>query len=101
MNRKRKLFRRMLAALCCLLMLLNLSACMGANQENPAASGDVPEIPERLSRNADGIPMLKVYNTATESIEEMDLETYIMGVVAGEMKNSWPIEALKAQSPSK
>ena len=98
MNRKRKFFRRMLAALCCLLLLLNLSACMGANQENETASGDVPEIPERLSRNADGVPVLKVYNTATESIEEMDLETYIMGVVAGEMKNTWPVEALKAQA---
>ena len=28
----------------------------------------------------------------------MDLEEYVDGVVAGEMKNDWPIEALKAQS---
>ena len=28
----------------------------------------------------------------------MDLEEYVEGVVAGEMKNDWPIEALKAQS---
>ena len=28
----------------------------------------------------------------------MDLESYLMGVVAGEMHNDWPIEALKAQA---
>ena len=28
----------------------------------------------------------------------MDIETYVMGVLAGEMKNDWPEEALKAQA---
>jgi stage II sporulation protein D len=28
----------------------------------------------------------------------MDIESYVMGVVAGEMKNDWPVEALKAQA---
>lgn len=98
MNRKPTFFRRMLAALCCLALILSLSGCMGTNESNDADKADVPEIPERLSRNADGVPVLKVYNTASETVEEMDLESYIMGVVAGEMKNTWPIEALKAQA---
>ena len=58
----------------------------------------IPEIPSQLSRTEDDTPVLKVYNTATESTEEMDVETYLMGVVAGEMKNNWPMEALKAQA---
>ena len=98
MNRKPTFFRRMLATLCCLALILSLSGCMGTNESNDADKADVPEIPERLSRNADGVPVLKVYNTASETVEEMDLESYIMGVVAGEMKNTWPIEALKAQA---
>ena len=28
----------------------------------------------------------------------MDLEEYLCGVVAGEMRNDWPEEALKAQA---
>ena len=34
----------------------------------------------------------------TEDVSEMDIETYVMGVLAGEMKNDWPEEALKAQA---
>lgn len=59
---------------------------------------DIPEIPSRLSRTDDDTPILKVYNTDAKASEEMDIETYLMGVVAGEMKNSWPMEALKAQA---
>lgn len=85
--------------LLCLVMLL--SGCMqtaGQREDMETTAGAAPEVPERLARNADGVPVLKVYNTASKSVEEMDLETYIMGVVAGEMKNDWPMEALKAQA---
>ena len=42
--------------------------------------------------------MLKVYVEAENLVREMDVETYLEGVVAGEMKNDWPMEALKAQA---
>jgi stage II sporulation protein D len=32
------------------------------------------------------------------AINELDLDTYVRGVVAGEMPSSWPLEALKAQA---
>jgi stage II sporulation protein D len=32
------------------------------------------------------------------AINELDLDSYVRGVVAGEMPSSWPIEALKAQA---
>ena len=82
--------------LCCTLLLILCTGCMGFEESTPANA--VPAIPERLNRNSDGVPVLKVYNTKTESIEEMDLETYIMGVVAGEMRSDWPMEALEAQA---
>jgi stage II sporulation protein D len=59
---------------------------------------DAPEIPKKLERNESGVPMLKVYVMDTQKVESMDIETYLMGVVAGEMKNDWPLEALKAQA---
>ena len=84
-----------------LVFAMILTGCMQSTRQREDAettTGAVPAIPERLSVNEDGIPLLKVYNTEGKTIEEMDLEQYIMGVVAGEMKNDWPMEALKAQA---
>lgn len=41
---------------------------------------------------------LKVYNTSINKVEVMDLEQYIMGVVAAEMPLKFNIEALKSQA---
>lgn len=65
----------------------------------PSAQGGVrvPELPEGLVIE-DGLPILTVYNTVSSSMDEMDVERYVMGVLAGEMRNDWPMEALKAQA---
>lgn len=57
-----------------------------------------PSIPEKLRKNESEIPILKVYHVDEEEIKEMDIENYLKGVLAGEMKNDWPLEALKAQA---
>lgn len=62
------------------------------------AQGEKPGIPEKLALNDQGIPLLQVYLVDEEKNEEMDLESYLQGVLAGEMKNDWPLEALKAQA---
>jgi len=41
---------------------------------------------------------IKLYNTGNQQIEEVSLENYIEGVVAGEIENDAPIESLKAQA---
>jgi len=43
-------------------------------------------------------PMLDVYIKEENVILRMDVESYVAGVVAGEMPNDWPMEALKAQA---
>ena len=43
-------------------------------------------------------PVIRVYITGADALVDMDVETYVAGVVAGEMRNDWPIEALKAQA---
>lgn len=43
-------------------------------------------------------PRLNVYIAETGTLTSMEIETYVAGVVAGEMPNHWPIEALKAQA---
>lgn len=43
-------------------------------------------------------PKIAVKNTSTNNVEKMDIEEYIVGVVAAEMPASFNIEALKAQA---
>lgn len=42
--------------------------------------------------------LLNFYNIETKTIEKLDLEKYIEGVVAGEIQNTAPLETLKAQA---
>ena len=80
-------------------MVLALGGCMRAEdaaEKSAVATGEVA-VPEEVDQQ-DGLPMLRVYLTDEEKVERMDIETYLMGVVAGEMKNDWPLEALKAQA---
>ena len=96
--------------LCCWLLLaaLLLSGCASTEDQNPTATvtpggtdalakGETL-IPEKLERGAEGAPLLNVYQTDEKTVAQMDIETYLEGVLAGEMKNDWPMEALKAQA---
>lgn len=79
-------------------LCLMLSGCMVGENEIKPSSVNKPVLPQKLSENEKGVPVLDVYNISTKQIEQVDIEEYVMGVVAGEMKNDWPIEALKAQA---
>lgn len=58
----------------------------------------IPEIPNSIAITEYEEPVLSVYVVEDKKIENMPLETYLEGVVAGEMYTSWPLEALKAQA---
>lgn len=81
-------------------VMLLLTGCMKADApEQWTPTEDVPKVPRKLEKaESAGMPSLSVYDTERESASEMDIETYVEGVVAGEMKNDWPLEALKAQA---
>jgi len=55
-------------------------------------------IPKRLTRDKEGVPVLKVYDVENGKIEELSVEAYLPAVLAGEMAGDWPLEALKAQA---
>ncbi len=94
-------------ALALLLAAAALAGCMaggtGDNMTDDSqnsqvqAGGDAPKIPEKLALE-NGVPQLIVFNTDNQTYEQMDIESYIEGVLAGEMRNDWPMEALKAQA---
>lgn len=90
--------------LCCCLLF---SSCATSAQSAPLPEPSATSIPGRksvkwpenkLERNENGIPLLDVYVVDEKTVHSMDIETYVQGVLAGEMKNDWPIEALKAQA---
>lgn len=87
-----------LAALLCA-ALVALCACKSSAQTVPETTTQEVNWPrERLALNEDGVPMLEVYVVGEEQLKTMDVETYVQGVLAGEMKNDWPLGALKAQA---
>ena len=103
-----KKLRKLIALGLTMLLAAMLSGCAlsggaetGQNQtaapEKNQESGK-PPLPDKLKTNQAGVPILQVYQVDEEQTVEMDLETYLQGVLAGEMKNDWPLEALKAQA---
>ena len=94
--------RRKIALLLCAAMLSCLQACAGSAG---AAGVDSAEKPvqvhwpkDKLKTGKNGAPLLQVYVVEGQQVEERELENYVKGVLAGEMKNDWPLEALKAQA---
>lgn len=98
--------KRFASVICCVICAAVLAGCAHAEKEMPTempietvkAEDNKPALPEKLKPGKDGVPMLSVYQVDEETVTDMDLETYLEGVLAGEMKNNWPLEALKAQA---
>lgn len=86
-----------LAAVCLACLLCCACAAQG-DEPAPPLAAPTPAIPENLSLDESGVPTLDVYVIAEGTVSPMDVESYVEGVVAGEMKNDWPLEALKAQA---
>lgn len=55
-------------------------------------------ISEEIIHNKASSQMINVYNTETEKLMQLEMETYIAGVVAAEMPASFELNALKAQA---
>ena len=81
-----------------LLACLLTAACAAQGEPDAPTPAPSPTLAVDLPRGDGGVPLLNVYVTQRDAIVPMDAEAYVAGVVAGEMKNDWPMEALKAQA---
>lgn len=98
--------KKSIAVLWAVLVLGGLLTACSSNAEgsvkpspNQSAPSDRVAWPkEKLDMGENGVPRLNVYVTEEKAVRPMDVETYVEGVLAGEMKNDWPLEALKAQA---
>lgn len=81
----------------CLLMIGIVAVIfVGCDLIQPPVKEDPNQTtPENMQRVE---PTLSVYMHETGETKQMKLEEYLEGVVAGEMKNDWEIEALAAQA---
>lgn len=66
--------------------------------EDKAGEGEKPALPKQLEAKDNTEPKLKVYIAEEKRVKEMAFEDYVAAVVGGEIKNDWPIEAIKAQA---
>ncbi len=97
------MMRKAMIAVWILVLMCLVSGCAASGDaENEPFSANrsegSPDMPAKLKANEEGVPILKVYQVDESAVEETDVESYLLGVVAGEMKNDWPLEALKAQA---
>lgn len=93
-----KRFTRSFAAILLLVVFCAiLAGCAGPfSRPEPPGRGEMNE-PEPMPGNQQE-PTITLYNNETDQKEDIELETYLQGVVAGEMDASWPREALAAQA---
>lgn len=92
-----------IALLCAALLTACASSAEGGPETPSPTQGEqqraqVSWPKEKLELDENGVPRLNVYVTEEKAVRPMELETYVQGVLAGEMKNDWPLEALKTQA---
>ena len=96
--------RRGIALLLCAAMLSCLQACAGsagAAGVDSAATKKPVQVrwpKDKLKTGKKWRPIITSVCGVIKQVEERELENYVEGVLAGEMKNDWPLEALKAQA---
>ena len=81
-----------------IIIICTITGCDVTTQQSQLDEAAMPELPDDIEYSENGIPMINVYIKSEDRIENMDIESYLCGVLAGEMRNDWPIEALKAQA---
>ena len=91
----------MIKRLVCLVFSAFIITGCASRAEVPQPTGTpavTPGIAIPLPVGENGLPVLEVFVLTEETIRPMDIESYLCGVVAGEMRNDWPLEALRAQA---
>jgi stage II sporulation protein D len=93
MNRKSIICFAVFVCLC-----LALAGC----NNQPLKKPETPQMPQNPSTPKQAAqqnePDITVFMHETGEKKTMKMEEYIAGVVAGEMKNDWPVQALAAQA---
>lgn len=86
------------ARVCCLLLIsvfiFSLAGCQQQAQKPPAKPAKLSAEVKKYNTE----PSISLYRTATGAKQQLKMEEYLKGVLAAEMSNKFPLEALKAQA---
>lgn len=69
-----------------------------ASQEEESQANEIKNTLEETKYNYQNYGTIKLLHQATGEVEEIELDTYLYGVVSAEMPASYELEALKAQA---
>lgn len=89
---------RMASVLLVICMALGGCASKTIQPTQTPVVNEAPMLPEEIRTNEKGEPVIDVYVQDAGEVQQMTIEEYLCGVLAGEMKNDWPEEALRAQA---
>ncbi|EIW19489.1 MULTISPECIES: SpoIID/LytB domain-containing protein [Pelosinus] len=80
------------------LVVIIVFAASGCSMMNPQSKPEqTPAVPQKQAVEGNE-PEILVFMHETGEKKKMKMEEYVAGVVAGEMKNDWPVEALAVQA---
>ncbi|SFM18042.1 SpoIID/LytB domain-containing protein [Pelosinus propionicus] len=85
-------------AVLAVLVVIVFAASGCSFMKNPQSKPEqTPAVPQKQAVQGNE-PEILVYMHETGEKKKMKMEEYVAGVVAGEMKNDWPVEALAVQA---
>ena len=91
--------RKIFAYIFCFVLLCFLIPALFTKRENAEEITVLQEeAPEETTYDYGQYNKIKLLHTSTQEVEELDLDTYLLGVVSSEMPASFEQEALNAQS---
>ncbi len=101
-SKRKKIFEMIVPVLLVVALIsIYIASCRmknGQPAEPPAAEEEIQPVPPEIDQGGRQEPEISVYIAEEGTVEEMPIEEYIAGVVAGEMDPQWPLEALAAQA---
>ncbi len=98
MSSYRQLLKKISPFLLGLLLLVVYMVSCQVRSQLPTRPSKIPPIPSTIKKGERQEPLIAVYIATEDRVQEMSMEDYVAGVVAGEMDPTWPVEALAAQA---
>lgn len=86
-----------------LVLLFTAAGCAKNQADTPEQKPELPKedtanLPDEVKKYQEGEPTISLYRKDTGARQDLKLEQYIKGVVAAEIGDQFPMEALKAQA---
>lgn len=103
-------YKKISLILTILLLIVSVAGCQPSERPQEDDENQIPQqveetedvekppIPDDINVGDNQEPSLNVYLVDGQRVEEMKFEDYVSGVLAGEMSNDFPPEALEAQA---